>query len=62
MPVLLNGGGAPERRRGRFRVPLVDACVTEWRLWRRDPSGVAQPVPLVDACVTEWRSFTWGKI
>ena len=39
-----------------YRVPLADACVTEWR---RPPlrDRVRQEVPLADACVTEWRSF-----
>ena len=35
-------------------MPLVDACVTEWRITLLSDAMVLI-VPLVDACVTEWR-------
>ena len=42
-------------------VPLVDACVTEWRRRTASHSRKAQSmVPLVDACVTEWRPSARG--
>ena len=39
---------------GLIRVPLADACVTEWRYDTEDIL-VERKVPLADACVTEWR-------
>ena len=40
---------------GLGRVPLADACVTEWRyIAQQFPRNFAA-VPLADACVTEWR-------
>ncbi len=39
------------------KVPLADACVTEWREAVHG-TRCGNVVPLADACVTEWRSFT----
>ena len=57
MPVLLNGGVLTALIRPNcMRVPLVDACVTEWRRHPLHPRRTLRNlVPLVDACVTEWR-------
>ena len=58
MLVLLNGGCPPpqSQRRGN-RVPLADACVTEWRHSRSALRASSSLVPLADACVTEWRQI-----
>ena len=55
MLVLLNGGRARQLTRARARVPLADACVTEWRLREVLLLFSRDRVPLADACVTEWR-------